>query len=36
MSEKTPPESALVSTTQLLGTAEEGEQENTFVQIVRQ
>lgn len=35
MSEKTPPESALVSTTQLLGTAEEGEQENTFVQIVR-
>jgi hypothetical protein len=36
MSEKTPPESALVSTTQVLGDEENQEQENTFVQIVRQ
>jgi hypothetical protein len=34
MSERTPPESALVSTAQVPGAAEDGEQENTFVQIM--
>lgn len=34
MSEKTPPESGLVPAAQVPGAAEDGEQENTFVQIV--
>lgn len=34
MSERTPPESALVPTAQVPGATEDGEQENTFVQIM--